>query len=160
MKHFKTTIGLAIVIFFGLSLFSQDQDFRKMGKNRAQNTQKRNFSLEKTRLIEGKITKVTLENNGQYGSPGVHLFVNDGKNELSIHMGPEYFFKSKGIIFKNGDTIKLNTFEGMFNEKVAFYVSSIEVAGNSIKIRNKFGDPEWRRSAGNGSGKGRGRRSK
>lgn len=156
MKHFKTTIGLAIVIFFGMSLFSQNQDFRRMGKNRTQNTQKRNFSLEKTRLIEGKITKVTLENNGRYGSPGIHLIVNDGKSDLSIHMGPEYFFKSKGIIFKNGDNIKLNTFEGTFNEKVTFFASSIEAAGNITLIRNKYGDPEWRRSAGNGSGRGRG----
>jgi hypothetical protein len=157
MKHFKTTIGLAIVILFGLSLFSQDQGFRRMGKNRTQNTQKRNFSVEKARLIEGKITKVTLENNGQYGSPGIHLVVNDGKADLSIHMGPEYFFKSKGIIFKNGDSVKLNAFEGMYNEKVAFFASSIEVAGNVTLIRNKYGDPEWRRSAGNGSGRGRGR---
>ncbi len=157
MKHFKTTIGLAIVIFFGLSLFSQDQDFRRLGKNRAQNIQKRDFSVEKTRMIEGKITKVELENNGRYGSPGIHLIVNDGKSDLSIHMGPEYFFKNKGIIFKNGDTVKLSTFEGKFNEKVTFFASSMEVAGNVILIRDKNGDPEWRRSAGIGSGRGRGR---
>ncbi|MCK5221972.1 MAG: hypothetical protein KAR14_10360 [Candidatus Aminicenantes bacterium] len=157
MKHFKTTIGLAIVILFGLSLFSQNQDFRRMGKNRAQNTQNRNFSLEKTRIVEGKITKVTLENNGRYGSPGIHLVVNDGKSDLSIHMGPEYFFKSKGITFKNGDSIKLNTFEGTFNKKVTLFASSIEVAGNVTLIRNRYGDPEWRRSADNRSGRGRGR---
>jgi len=160
MKHFKTTIGFVVVIFFGLSLFSQNQDFRRMGKNKAQNTQKRNFSVDKTRLIEGKITNVALENNGQYGSPGLHLVVNDGKSELNIHMGPEYFFKSKGVILKNGDSIKLNTFEGTDNEKSTFYASSIEVDGNIILIRNKHGDPEWRGNTENRSRRGRGRRGK
>ncbi|MCK4890972.1 MAG: hypothetical protein KAS97_13635, partial [Candidatus Aminicenantes bacterium] len=142
------------------SLFSQDQDFRRMGKNRAKNIQKRSFSLEKTRLIEGKITKVTIENDGQYGSPGIHIVVNDGKDDLLIHVGPEYFFKSKGIVFNKGDLIKLNTFEGKDKEKAVFFASSMEVAGNVSLIRNMNGDPEWRRGSGNGSGRGKGRRGK
>ena len=159
MKHFKSVVIFVIVIFFSLSVFSQVSGYNRLGKNRSQNIAKRNFSLEKTRLIEGKITKVTLENYGRYGSPGIHLIVNDGKNDLSIHMGPEYFFKSKGMTFKNGDSIKLNTFEGTFNEKATFFASSIEVAGKVTLIRNKYGDPEWRRSAGNSPGRGRGRSS-
>ncbi|MEN8223537.1 MAG: hypothetical protein ABFR36_09815 [Acidobacteriota bacterium] len=159
MKHLKTIIGFIAVIVFGLSLFSQNQDYGRLGKNRTQNVQKRSFSTDKHHLIGGKVAEVTLDNEGKYGSPGIHLIVNDGKDDFIIHMGPEYFFKSKGIGFKKGDSVKLNAFEGKFNGKTVFFASSVDVAGNVTIIRNKSGDPEWRRSAGNGNGRGRGSRS-
>lgn len=157
MKHFKTIIGLSIIIFFGASLFSQASGYDKLGKNRAQNVEKRNFSIEKTRIIEGKIMKIEKATTGQYGAPGIHLVVNSGKEAFNVHMGPEYFFNKKGVTFKIGDTIKMSAFEGSFKDQVTFYASSMEVAGNVTLIRNKNGDPEWRRSNRYGTGRSRGK---
>lgn len=159
MKHFKSTIVFISIIFFGLSIFAQTSGYERMRKNRAQNIAKRNFSIEKTRLIEGKIMKVEKMSYGQYAAPGIHLVVSDGKESFTVLMGPETFFNQKGIIFKAGDPIKLNTFEGTFKEKTAFYASSLVQDKNVTLIRDKSGNPSWSRSAGyrSGPGKGRGR---
>lgn len=160
MKHFKSITVFIMVIFFGMAAFSQSQGFERLRKNRAQNITKRNFSIEKTRLIEGKITKVEKVNYGSYGATGIHLIVNEGKKGYRVIMGPQYFFNNKGIKFKTGDLIKLNTFEGTFKDQVVFYASNITTGKDVIQIRDKNGDPAWSQSRGlmNRSGRGRGQR--
>lgn len=119
-----------------------------------------NLDTSKKLLIKGEILEIKKIDRGGYNFKGVHLVVKNKKAKNSIHLGPEFYLINQGIALQKGQEIKINTYQGLYNNKPAYFAVDLYYQGKKVILRDQQGFPFWSRNMNfrrGGMGRGYGR---
>ncbi len=167
MKNVRIMI-MFFLIFSMIGIVTGENKNGGKGKNKSSSNSNINFDVQKKTEINGKIENVSKIDNGCCQSQGLRLRIRTrkGNKVYDVHLGPDYLFSNNDMNFKKGDNVSVDAFEGTFNDKKAYYASSVSSNGKSMILRYDDGESSWKKgsknlnksdtSKGGGNGKGQG----
>ena len=106
------------------------------------------YNTQTVETVSGEVKKVDFFTPTKGWSRGVHLMLQTSKEEISIHMGPEWYLNEKSISFKEGDKIEVKGSRVTFESKPAIIASEFKRDTTNTQLRDVAGYPVWARSGG------------
>lgn len=98
-------------------------------------------TIEQLKGTVASIEKITPEAGM---SNGVHLMVKTDKNEnISIHLGPEWYLDNQDIQFVVGDVIRVNGSKIIYQNAPAIIAMTVKKGEQTLVLRDKKGNPSW-----------------
>jgi hypothetical protein len=81
---------------------------------------------------------------GRGGSYGVHLVLKSDKEEVAVHLGPNWYLDKHGLTVAPGNRIEVRGSRITFEGKPAIIAAEVKMGDQSLKLRNEDGLPAWR----------------
>jgi hypothetical protein len=97
---------------------------------------------------KGKVLKILEIIPSKGVSGGIHIVLNTGSEDLSVHLGPKWYLDKQSVQLKTGDKIEVKGSKVIIDGTEAIIAREIIKDGNILKLRDTNGIPYW-------SGKGR-----
>lgn len=110
--------------------------------------QNRIYDVNTFTETKGKVLKIIeiLPSKGVSG--GIHIMLNTGSEDLTVHLGPKWYLDKQSVQLKTGDKIEVKGSKVIIDGTEAIIAREIIKDGNTLKLRDINGIPFW-------SGKGR-----
>ncbi|WP_291144908.1 hypothetical protein [Flavobacterium sp. UBA7680] len=97
-------------------------------------------------IVELKGTIVTVEKiipeKGM--SNGIHLVLKtEAKENITVHLGPEWYLDNQDILFAAGDKIKIKGSKVTYENKMAIIAMTVWKGDYHLDLRDAKGNPKW-----------------
>lgn len=132
MKNILSLFAISIVLISNISF--------------AQNN--RIYDVNTFTEIKGEVSKVVEIVRSKGVSGGIHIMLNTGNENLSVHLGPKWYLDKQNVQLKISDKIEVKGSKVTIDGTKAIIAREIIKDGNILKLRDTYGTPFW-------SGKGR-----
>jgi len=126
----KSRFLIIILVFFSLTLFAEVNKFHF-------------YDIKKVRTVEGKITDFKIEKVYKRKSSFFFIYIDSKDGEkIKIEVCPEWYFSQD---IAKGMKIRVKGSDIGEEEKYRYLIAKeIEVGGDKLILRDKFGFPLWR----------------
>ena len=134
-----------ILLMFGIApfiIFAQ-QDSSKL--NNAENLENRMYNPETLTTVSGVVTKVlkTIPENKMQS--GVHIFIQEGDENIEVHLGPEWYLNENGISLKENDQVSVKGSKVEMSGEKVIIASHLTMGTKEVRLRSEDGIPLWSR---------------
>lgn len=166
----KKTTFLIIVLFFISSALVVDS-FAQQGVMGGQGSggwssgskYGRMYNPSTVETIKGEVVSVDKITPMQGMRYGVHLMVNTGKENISVHLGPGWYIENQDVTIEPKDKVEITGSRVTFDGKPAIIAKEVRKGEKLLILRDENGFPAWsgwrrggRGMGGPGMGGGRG----
>jgi len=121
------------------AIWSQEKPAWKTGS-----TYNRMFDPELARTIHGTVASVGSFKAGDANVAGLRLLVEtDDDQSIVAHVGPRPYIERQDVTFHYGDRVTLTAAPVESGWRTIYIVSKIQKGDETIKLRDKDGQPKW-----------------
>ena len=144
----KIWISLVMILIMSLifttEIFSQ-RGMRQKGNNGwgQKSAFNKMYNPKTVETIKGEVVSIDKVMPRKGMSYGIHLMVRSGKETISIHVGPAWYFDKQNFVIKAKDKIGVRGSRITFDEKPAIIAAELKKGNEAIKLRDKNGYPVW-----------------
>ena len=89
------------------------------------------------------VQRVAGKGRGRGGAVGLHLVLKTPNEEISVHLGPDWYMKEHGWKVAPHDMIEVRGSRVTLQGKPAIVAAEIKQGEQSLKLRNDQGAPVW-----------------
>jgi hypothetical protein len=141
---FFVIISFISISFFSVSLFAQRGGMSKRGEGwGAGSRYNRMYNVNTVETIIGEVVSVGKITPVKGMSYGIHLLVKNGKETISVHLGPSWFMDDQKIKINPKDTLSFIGSRITYNGIPAVIASEIAKEDVTLTLRDKNGYPVW-----------------
>ncbi len=105
----------------------------------------RNYDPRTVTTVHGKIKTIENPAFGYNGGMGVHLLLQTSSEEISVHVGPQWYVEKQAITFVAGEEIKIEGSRIKMNGKWVIIARNLTKGDKTIELRTQNGVPLWSR---------------
>jgi hypothetical protein len=140
MNKMRTILVVAnlLVLVLGGVLFAQETS-----GNRSRSGG-RMYDTKTVETITGEVLAVNLIPSEQGHSGGIHLTVKTNKEEIDVHLGPQWYVEKQGMKLAAKDLVVVRGSRITFEEKPAIIAAEVKRGDQVLKLRDEGGLPLWR----------------
>ncbi|MBI4522244.1 MAG: DNA-binding protein [Deltaproteobacteria bacterium] len=147
MKRLITLIaGFAFVALIGLSESSAQQRgvrWRGSGGWGPGAPYSKMYDAKTVETISGEVIKVDRITPRKGMSAGVHMTVKTEKEEISVHLGPEWYLQNQDVKIEPKDKVEVKGSRITFGGKPALIAAEVKKGDEVLKLRDDNGFPAW-----------------
>lgn len=107
------------------------------------NQYSRMYDAAKVETFSGVVTSVDTIKPMRGMSRGVHLTVKTDREDISVHLGPEWFIENQDAGIGKGDRVEVTGSRITFEGRPAVIASEVEKDGQVLRLRDDDGFPLW-----------------
>jgi DNA helicase TIP49 (TBP-interacting protein) len=93
--------------------------------------------------VKGEVVKVDRLTPMKGMSAGIHLLVKTEKEEISVHLGPEWYLLNQDVKIGPGDVVEIKGARTTFQGKAAIIAAEVRKGTDTLKLRDDAGVPVW-----------------
>jgi hypothetical protein len=148
MNNIATSILLiaSIVLLFSEQSLAQPGGMMKWrgSEGWGQGTQYgRMYNPQTIETISGKIVSIDRMVPMRRMSQGVHLMVQTGKENISVHLGPEWYITNQDMQLQVNDRVEIKGSKVTFDGKPTIIAAQIKKGDKILTLRDNNGLPLW-----------------
>lgn len=143
-------IGFAIAMVATLSLFLVNESFAQRGMRMhgsggwgAEHHYGRMYNRQTVETLSGEVVSVEKITPTRGMSQGVHLILKTAKENVSVHLGPEWYIENQDIQIQPKDKIEVKGSRITFGGKPAIIAAEIKKGDRIFQLRDENGFPVW-----------------
>ncbi|OGP85719.1 MAG: hypothetical protein A2Y95_02925 [Deltaproteobacteria bacterium RBG_13_65_10] len=108
----------------------------------------RMYDTKTIETITGEVLAVNLIASGRGRAGGVHLTVKTDKEEIAVHLGPQWYVDQQAMKLAAKDRVEVRGSRVTFEGKPVIIAAEVKKGDQVLKLRDEGGLPLW-------SGRGR-----
>ena len=140
MKSFKNKVW--VLLFALLPIIGIAQ--RGTGGWCSNNNYSRLFNPATIVEVKGTIVSVEKIIPEKGMSNGIHLVLKtEAKENMTVHLGPEWYLNNQDIQFAAGDVIKVKGSKVTYENNAAIIAMTVWKGDSHLDLRNDKGYPKW-----------------
>lgn len=101
------------------------------------------FNPKTVESLEGEVLKVEPVSPRKGMSPGVHLTLKTAKEEVSVHLGPQWFLERQEFSVEPKDRLSVTGSRVEIDGKPAVIASELRKGDMTMVLRDAQGYPVW-----------------
>ena len=103
----------------------------------------RHFDPKTVETLDGEVVKVEAASPRRGMSPGIHLTLKTAKEEVSVHLGPQWFLERQEFAVEPKEKLTVTGSRITIDGKVAVIASELRKEGLTLVLRDAQGYPVW-----------------
>jgi hypothetical protein len=103
----------------------------------------RTFDPATVETIRGEVLSVDLITPRKGMSSGVHLVVKTDGEDLSVHLGPEWYISRQDTTIERGDSVEVKGSRIAFKGEPAIVAAELRKGDATLVLRDARGIPVW-----------------
>lgn len=103
----------------------------------------RHFDPKTVETLDGEVVKVEAASPRRGMSPGIHLTLKTAKEEVSVHLGPQWFLERQEFAVEPKEKLTVVGSRITIDGKVAVIASELRKEGLTLVLRDAQGYPVW-----------------
>ncbi|MDP3541017.1 MAG: hypothetical protein Q8T11_00960 [Elusimicrobiota bacterium] len=103
----------------------------------------RSFNPKTVETLEGEVAKVEPVSPRRGMSPGLHLTLKTAKEEVPVHLGPQWFLERQEFSVEPKERLSVTGSRVMIDGKAAVIASELRKDGMTLVLRDAQGYPVW-----------------
>lgn len=103
----------------------------------------RMYNLDTVETLNGEVLIVDKIIPMRGMSYGIHLMLKTAKEEISVHLGPGWFFENQNMLIEKRDKIEVKGSRIIFQGKPAIIAAKVMKGKDVLILRDKNGYPVW-----------------
>lgn len=135
MKSIKFLLPVMILFFAG-NLYSQN------GWNPGSKYNQL-YDIKTVETINGQVISVDQVSHNNGISSGVHLIINTGTENISVHLGPAWYIDNQDIQIVKDDMITVTGSKVDYNGGQIIIAKDVIKGNNELMLRDDNGYPLW-----------------
>jgi hypothetical protein len=145
-------ITASILLITSVFLLISEQSFAQPGgmmrwqgsQGWGQDTQySRMYNPQTIETISGKIVSIERTSPMPKMSQGVHLIVQTDKENIPVHLGPEWYITNQDMQLQVNDRVEIKGSKVNFNGKSTIIAAEVKTGDKVLTLRNNDGFPLW-----------------
>jgi len=141
----KNNLKLLLLLVFASNIMFAQNDTLGWGRNSRFN---RMYDLQTVTEIKGQVTRIEEIAPMRGASPGIHLTLKSGSENITVHLGPKWYLDKQALKFNVKDRVMVKGSKVNFEGVPTIIAAEITKGKTVLKLRNENGVPVW-------SGRGR-----
>ncbi len=101
------------------------------------------YDPQTVETISGEVVKVEQIKPLAGMTYGIHLLVNTGTEQISVHVGPSWFIENQDIAIKPEDVVEVTGSRIKLDDAYVIIASKITKGDQSLYLRDRYGVPIW-----------------
>ena len=93
--------------------------------------------------MSGEVIKVNQVSPMHGMSAGIHLLVKTDKEQVSLHLEPQWYLDNQDVRIAAGDRVQIKGSRVTLHGKPAIIASEVKKGDDTIKLRDDTGVPAW-----------------
>jgi len=93
--------------------------------------------------MSGEVIKVNRVSPIHGMSAGIHLLVKTDKEQVSVHLGPQWYLDNQDVRIAAGDQVQIKGSRVTLHGKPAIIASEVKKGDDTLKLRDDTGVPAW-----------------
>ena len=140
-------IPSTIIAVFLIALFSDNTALAQRvccgyGNWHRGNYHHRMYGTHSVETIVGTVIRVNnISHRNSFG--GLHLIVKTAKEDMDVHLGPNWYIRNQNIQINQQDKIKVRGWKTTIAGKPAIIAAEITKGNQVLSLRNPDGSPLW-----------------
>jgi hypothetical protein len=94
--------------------------------------------------ITGEVVAVNRIPSGKGRGGGVHLMLKTDKEEIAVHLGPQWYVDQQPMNVAAKDHVEVRGSRISFEGKAVIIAAEVKKGGRVLKLRDDAGLPLWR----------------
>ena len=93
--------------------------------------------------VTGKVTAIEQTVSKHRFGYGVHLQLQCGNEDISVHLGPAWYLERNGLALAVGDTLQIVGSRITLQDGPALIAAEVKKGEKTLRLRNSQGIPLW-----------------
>jgi hypothetical protein len=136
MKSSKFILFILLFLFSSCNLYSQ----RGWGPGSNYN---KIYNVNTVETITGQVTKIDKIYPDKNMSYGIHMTLNTGSSEISVHLGPGWYIENQETNINADDNVIVTGSKVTYEDKDAIIAKEVIKGDQVLKLRDDNGFPLW-----------------
>jgi hypothetical protein len=136
MKTNKYFLIAAIVLLFAGNIYSQNG----WGPGSKYNMM---YDTKTIETVNGSVISIDQVSPDKNMSAGIHLILNTGNGNITIHLGPAWFIDNQDIKINKDDNISVTGSRVSYNGDQIIIAKEVIKGDQNLKLRDDNGYPMW-----------------
>lgn len=146
MKHsIKITTAAGLLALMGVLAGPAEAQWRRRdaGGWGMSGAYARLFDPATVETLEGEVLKVEQAAPRRGMSPGIHVILKTSKEEVSVHLGPQWFLERQEFSVEPKERLKVTGSRVVIADKPAVIAAELSKEGMTLRLRDAKGVPVW-----------------
>lgn len=145
LKVITSTVTAVFVfsILSNNSALAQPGNCCGYGNWRRGNYHHRMYSARTVETITGTVIRVNNITSHRNTFGGLHLIVKTAKEDMDVHLGPNWYIRNQNIQINQQDKIKVRGWKTTIAGKPAIIAAEVTKGNQVLTLRNPDGSPLW-----------------
>jgi hypothetical protein len=136
----KSIYSVTTIFIFFTSTFVIAQNLDGWGKKSYYN---RRYDKKTFTEFTGGITIIDQFVPVKGMSAGILLYINTGKDTVTVHLGPKWYLEKQSLKLKEGDKVEVKGSKVYIHKNPVIIAREIIKEGNTLQLRDQNGIPDW-----------------
>jgi hypothetical protein len=136
-------VGVLVIVFASDALAQGGPRWKGSGGWGAGHPYGRMYDPKTVETVKGEVVKVDRLTPMKGMSAGIHLLVKTEKEEISVHLGPEWYLLNQDVKIGPGDVVEIKGARTTFQGKAAIIAAEVRKGTDTLKLRDDAGVPVW-----------------
>lgn len=103
------------------------------------------YNVATVETVSGVVQRVEqVKGKGRGKSHGIHLLLKTEKEEIAVHLGPEWYVEKQPLKIAPQDQIEVRGSRVTYDGKPAIIAADVKKGDQVLKLRDDAGIPVWR----------------
>lgn len=143
-KKFATLLATVLVVSLGSTAFAAPgMGGRGSGGWGMGGAYQRTYNPATVETVTGEVAAVDRVTPMKGMRSGVHLMVKTGKETISVHLGPSWYFERLDAKIEKGDSVEVKGSRVTVAGKPAIIAAELKKGDALLKLRDDSGAPVW-----------------
>jgi hypothetical protein len=134
---------MAVVAVAAVAFAGPWQGGRGMGGWGAGSAYQRMYNPATVETLSGEVVGVNQFRPGPGMRAGIHLLVRNGREAVSVHLGPAWYIEKLDNPIHKGDRVEVKGSRVMFQDKTAIIAAEVKRGDALLLLRDAQGIPVW-----------------
>jgi hypothetical protein len=103
----------------------------------------RAYDAKAVETVKGEVVKIDRITPMRGMAAGMHIVLKTEKEEISVHLGPEWFVLNQDVKIAPGDALEVKGARATFQGKPALIAAEVRKGADVLKLRDDAGVPVW-----------------
>jgi hypothetical protein len=140
MKKTRTIVAVTCL----LALVSSGIAFAQAGPGRYGQTAGRMYNPKTVETLTGEVVAVNRIPSGKGRAGGVHLMLKLDKEEIDVHLGPQWYVDQQPMKVMAKDHVEVRGSRVLLEGKPVIIAAEVKKGDQVLKLRDDAGLPLWR----------------